>query len=215
MLYYGLCLVGNDFIMEVKISDINKKIIYDQMIECTKKNNNYVDECVSDDDYLLWIIGFLNEYGWCDNDTDISYLNLDKIEKMAKLGYFKEGVFRYAKKNYQNPIRKGGGFCYYLEYKGIIYQLYWLEKVGREACYFSKVNDKEKVLNVINFEDLLNDKVLCDVSYIENMLDGVEKYIYDELFDFIRYQKEDNIPLEAVEERIDKGLKRILRKLND
>ena len=58
----------------------------------------------------------MNEYGWCDNDTDISYLNLDKIEKMAKLGYFKEGVVRYAKKNYLYPIRNGSGFCYYLEY---------------------------------------------------------------------------------------------------
>ena len=200
--------------MAVEKSNINKKYLYEKMIESVKLNKHYIEECVSNDNYILWLISFLNEHGWCDNDTDISYMCLDKIEKMAKFNYFKEGVCKYAKKNYLYPIKKGSGFCYNIKYNDDIYQLYWIKKVDREACYFSKVIDNEKDLNVINFEDLLNEKIISDISFIEENLDAVEDYVYEQLFEYVSVINEKNIPLEAVEERAGKAFKRILKKLN-
>lgn len=192
---------------------VNQKKIFDGMVEKMSNDIREKGKVVSNDDYILWLIQFLEENNWCNNDEKIEYFSLDKIGNLEKLNYFRDGILDYAKKNYIYPINKDCGWCYYIEYNGSVYQLSWFERIGRDVCYFDKVVDIENIEYIIKFDDLLNKKLGSDVGYFEDRLYSMEKFIDDELSEYIYFMLSDGIPVEAVKERTDVTINKMLKRI--
>ena len=71
-------------------------ILEENILNHREKEENFINDVVSDDKYILWLINFLEANNW---EFDINLNNsisLEEKNKFNKLVYFKEGISRYA-----------------------------------------------------------------------------------------------------------------------
>ena len=197
-----------------KSKDIEKNKIFNEMIRRYSEINKEIELTVRNDEYILWLIDFLDKNGWCNNEEGIEFLSFDKIENLEKLNYFKEGIAKYAKKNYIYPEEKNCYKCYYIEYDNFVYRLRWIEKINNEICCFELFDGCLEDINIIKFNDLLEKKELDNVGYISYILGGIDEYLEEYLYGYLVSMKIDNIPSQAVEDEVIKSVKKMVRKIN-
>lgn len=199
-------------------NDIDKEVLFDRMIKEISIINREIDKVIGDDEYILWIIDFLEKNEWCNNDDGIECLSFNKMENLEKLNYFRDGISRYARKNYIYPVNKNCRWSYYIEYNSSVYQLSWFEKIGRDVCYFDKVNDSLNINCIIKFDDVLSNRKSSNVDFIKNNLDLLFNYIDNVDSNLSLYVSElfdKGIPEEAIIDTTTNAFKRMLRRVKN
>lgn len=173
-----------------------------EMIEKNKKEKEIIEQLFSNKDYIQWLIDFTKDKeGFFDSDWDYSSEKLSDSNKIKvnNLALFFNGIYNYAKKNYIYPLPRALGEYYQIKIDDIGFEVGYI--TGQGISFYCKriplLGD-----NFIDFMGIVNNKEQDYVKYIDSNMEKLSNMIID------LYNK--GIPIEAIDEAINKSMKQII-----
>ena len=160
-----------------------------------KNNVNMAQELFNNDEYINWLINFMNNYSFI-ADINLLYFPEELTrydgEKIANLKYFYYGIDNYASRNFIYPNNEGCYINYNLKKNDVCLQIGIICGVG--TSFYVKCVDEADVNNIINFDDIKNNKDQ-NVTEINNALNDITNIINN--------YYENDIPFRAMKAAID------------
>ena len=185
---------------EIENNSMDKYI--QNYIERNKRNSEIIDELISNSDYIKWLIDFTKDKEvFFDSDWDYSDEKLPENdqEKVYYLSLFFEGIFSYAKKNHIYSLPNSLGEYYQIKIDDIGFEIGYISGQGT-SFYCKRIPLLDD--NFIDFIDIMNNKEQDNVKYINNSMEQLSIMIID-LYN-------QGIPIEAIDEAINKAIKQIV-----
>lgn len=187
---------------KVEINKEKAEEFTNDYVERLKYSNAKIKELLSNTNYLKWLERFTIEHSFF-TINDWIYLpdaiSKDDSEQVDNLCYLYDGIKRYAIKNYVYPIKYGSGGYYRIKLDNIGYEIGMF--VGQGTSFFCARVALDNDLDYIDFNDIMNNKMLDNVDFIKQKLDNFSNMVLE------LYEK--GIPVDAIVNTFDNTLTRI------
>lgn len=189
---------------EVTAAENFTQNLMNQLDEEFEKEKSKKDEIMSNTDYICWLETFTKIYpyfaedDWAYSSNEISKEDKKNVEALEHM-YF--GVKSYAIKNSISFNRADCLEYYLIKYNNIGYEIGEMEFQGGNF-YCQRVEiQKGTEDEFIDFVDIIKNKKQGNVEQINKQLNELSK--------FIENLVNEDVPVEAIQETVDKVLKKL------
>ena len=176
---------------EETISERQKEDWFDNFIVEYANQYDKEKELFSSPKYILWLNEFTKKYesfsddDWLYNPDKISD---DDLKQVQYLGTIFNGIEAYANKNYIYSKSCDLGECYSIKLGDVAYEI--IESSFPDGAYSCKRVELADDDDIIDFNDIINDKMHNDVTLIKENLKKLS-CIIEEFY-------KSGVPLEAI-----------------